>query len=118
MNINPHWTPLPSKLTLKTASKFVCAFEMHIHNGFQIFIRHSSKIKRIYGEKSIFQQDIRGNYTILLFTCFKGCNALCFEAGHVLKTFLNFQKFEPQRSYKHGFYSTNSVYFPNILMVV
>ena len=32
------------------------------------------------------------------------------EAGHVLKLFLFSQIFEPQRSYKHGSYSTNSVY--------
>ena len=32
------------------------------------------------------------------------------EAGHVLNMFLNFQKFEPQCSYKHGSYSTFSVY--------
>ena len=30
--------------------------------------------------------------------------------GHVPKMFLNFRKFEPQRSYKHGSYSTFSVY--------
>ena len=28
------------------------------------------------------------------------------EAGDVLKMFLNFQQFEPQRSYKHGSYKT------------
>ena len=32
------------------------------------------------------------------------------EAGHVLKMFLFNEKFEPQRSYKHGSYKTNSVY--------
>ena len=32
-------------------------------------------------------------------------NLLFFtEAGHVLKMFLFFEKFEPQRSYKHGSY--------------
>ena len=31
------------------------------------------------------------------------------EAGHVLNLFLFSQIFEPQRSYKHGSYSTNSV---------
>ena len=31
------------------------------------------------------------------------------EAGHVLKMFLFFEKFEPQRSYKNGSYSTFSV---------
>ena len=33
-----------------------------------------------------------------------------FEAGHVLNLFLFSQIFEPQRSYKHGSYTTNSVY--------
>ena len=32
------------------------------------------------------------------------------EAGHVLNLFLFSQIFEPQRSYKHGSCSTNSVY--------
>ena len=33
------------------------------------------------------------------------------EARHVLKMFLIFEKFEPQRSYKHGSYSRKSVYY-------
>ena len=32
------------------------------------------------------------------------------EARHVLRMFLIFKKFEPQRSYKHGSYSRKSVY--------
>ena len=32
------------------------------------------------------------------------------EAGDVLSLFLFFEESEPQRSYKHGSYSTNSVY--------
>ena len=32
------------------------------------------------------------------------------EAGHVLNLFLFSQMCEPQRSYKHGSYSTNSMY--------
>ena len=32
------------------------------------------------------------------------------ESGHILNLFLFSSIFEPQRSYKHGPYSTNSVY--------
>ena len=33
------------------------------------------------------------------------------EARHVLRMFLIFKNFEPQRSYKHGSYSRKSVYY-------
>ena len=33
------------------------------------------------------------------------------EAGHVLNLFLFFEKFEPQRSHKHGSYKKQSVQF-------
>ena len=36
------------------------------------------------------------------------------EAGDVLSLFLFFEESEPQRSYKHGSYSTNSVYWENL----
>ena len=51
---------------------------------------------------------------MFLFFCCQDRIVLNFpfsEAGHVLKLFAFFVKFEPQYSYKHGSYKTKSVYF-------
>ena len=39
-----------------------------------------------------------------------------FEAGHILKMFLFLEKFEPQRSYKHGSYKKACISEPDVLI--
>ena len=54
------------------------------------------------------------NQRKFLFLSFEAVMFLFFcptEARHVLRMFLIFSNFEPQRSYKHGSYSRKSVYF-------
>ena len=53
------------------------------------------------------------NQRMFLFLIIEAVMFLFFcptEARHVLRMFLIFSNFEPQRSYKHGSYSRKSVY--------
>ena len=74
------------------------------------FKRKKTKKQKILSFKAM-KYDQNGR--MFLFLIIEAVMFLFFcptEARHVLRMFLIFDNFEPQRSYKHGSYSRKSVY--------